>query len=254
MARIYQLPIQSQYLQKLSPEERALLLLIGYSANQIMMLQKLIWFGTNGPTNDNEIELLGSLAQSQMLLRLLVGVLSESWRVVTTRYLQSKLVREEYSELLDDSGKQALESLKKQFGKGSLITKIRNNYSFHFPDNADVETAFEAAVRVPTSESNWMAYFSDYNANTLFQFSEFVLNHGVMQQIGVEDEIESHTLLIKELTPTANDLVIFAKSFTAAVWKRHFQVGGTPPSAQNIQATSPDTILLPFVVDPPNRS
>jgi len=185
-----------------------------------------------------------------MLLRLLVGVLSESWRVVSTRYLQSKLGRE-YSEVLNGSGKQALENLKRQFGRASLITKIRNNYAFHFPDNADVEAAFEAAVQVPDADSNWTAYFSDYNANTLFQFSEFVLNNGVMQQIGVDDEIESHTLLMKELGRAANDLVIFAKSFTAAVWERHFE--DVTPSAQNIQAKCPDTVLLPFLVEPPSK-
>jgi hypothetical protein len=253
VVRVYQLPIQTQNLQKLSTEERVLLLLLGYSANQIMMLQKLIWFGTNGPSNESEVELLGSSAQTQMLLRLLVGVLSESWRVVSTRYLQSKLGRE-YCELLNDSGKQALDNLKQQFGKGSLITKIRNNYAFHFPDNADVEAAFEAAVQVPDAESNWTAYFSDFNANTLFQFSEFVLNHGVMQQIGIDDEVESHTLLIKELARAANELVIFAKAFTAAVWKRHFEKEGITPSARDIQATSPDTVVLPFVVEPPKRS
>lgn len=126
MARVHRLPIQIHNLRKLSAEERVLLILLGYSANQIMMLQKLIWFGAHGPPShgNNEVELLGSLAQSQMLLRLLVGVLSESWRVISTRYLQSTLGRE-YNGLLDASGTQALENLKQQFGKSSLITKIR---------------------------------------------------------------------------------------------------------------------------------
>ena len=249
MARVYKVPIGKEHLQKLSSEERVLLLLIGYAANQIMMLQRLVWFCTNGPPHVNEVELLGSSAQSQMLLRLLVGVLSESWRVVSTRYLQSKLGRE-YGQLLDTFGQQALENLKQQFGKGSLVTKIRNNYSFHFPENADVEAAFEAAVNATDSNLDWAAYFSSYNANTLFQVSEFVFNHGVMHQIGVQDEIESHTLLIKELARAANDLVIFAKSFTAAVWKRHFEGEGNAPTALTVEATSPDSILIPFLVDP----
>jgi hypothetical protein len=245
---VYKVPISPENLRKLSKNERVLLVLLGYSANQIMMLQKLIWFGTNGPAHDDEVELFGSLTQTQMLLRLLVGVLSESWRVVSTRYLQSKLGRE-YGQLLGDSGTQALERLKQQFGKGSLITKIRNNYAFHFPENADVEAAFDAAAQIPHRDSNWAAYFSDYNANTLFQFSEFILNHGVMHQIGVSDEMESHTLMLKELARAANDLVIFAKSFTAAVWKHHLEAGNGTTTARNIKAAHPDTVLLPFLVE-----
>jgi len=78
VALVYRFPVQAQNLQKLSTEERVLLVLLGYSANQIMMLQKLVWFATNGAANNDEVELLGSFAQTQMLLRLLVGVLSES--------------------------------------------------------------------------------------------------------------------------------------------------------------------------------
>jgi hypothetical protein len=253
VARVFKLPFQAEHLEKLSVDERVLLLLLGYSANQIVMLQKLIWFCTNGPVNEGEIELLGSFAQSQMLLRLLTGVLSESWRVITTRYLQSKVVQGEYSALLKEPGPQALDNLKKQFGKNGLITKIRNNYSFHFPDNSEVEAAFKGAVAAESAEINWAAYVSNYGANTLFQFSELVFNRGVMQQIGADDELESHRLLMAELGRAANDLVTFANAFAGAVWARRFGEHGVELSAEDVEATSPDTIFLPFIVDQPTR-
>ena len=252
MATVYKFSFDARSLQNLPLEERVLLLLLGYAANQITMLQRLIWYCTNGPLHDYEAEQLGNLAQSSMLLRLLVGVLSESWRLVSTRYLQSKLGRE-YGPLLSPTGAQSLGNLKKQFGKGSLITSIRNNYAFHFPDNSDLEAAFEAAAKSADAGQNWSAYFSRYNANTLFQLSEFVLNRGVMLQIGVEDELESHRLMMKELGSAANDVVVFAQSFFAATWKRRFEEA-EPPAQQIAPGADPDAVRLPFIVEPPRSS
>lgn len=244
----YQALFDRQRLANLSSDERVLLLLLGYSANQIMMLQKLVWFCTNRPPVEDAIERVGSVAQTQMILRLLVGVLSESWRLVSSRFLGSKLGRE-YGDILSKSGKDALDNLKQQFGRSSLITKIRNNYAFHFPDSTDIEAAFEATASEPEQSSNWNAYFSDYNANTLFQFAEFVVGHGIMQQIGITEELESHRVLMTELTRAAGDLVTFANSYCSAVWEKYFYAEGVRPSARLVQAAPADTVLLPFLVE-----
>ena len=47
MTTVSHLPVEKTKLQKLPQDEHVLLLLLGYSANQIIMLQKLVWFSTS---------------------------------------------------------------------------------------------------------------------------------------------------------------------------------------------------------------
>src|SRR5690349_11591044 len=117
-----------EHLLKMTEQERGAFLVFGYAANQVNVLWKMIIASLNrDPTN--AVDARVSAAQSQILVRLMIGILWEAWRAVVERFLKSKLGKE-YEPLLDEEAKQALEGLKKFFGKKNEIELLRNKFSF----------------------------------------------------------------------------------------------------------------------------
>jgi hypothetical protein len=80
---------------------------------------------------DNEVERTLSGAQTQMLLRMVVGVLHEAWvKIITNRFLKSPLAKD-YLPRLDQGGRDTLDALNTLFGGSNLLSTIRNDYAFH---------------------------------------------------------------------------------------------------------------------------
>lgn len=71
----------------------ALLLLLGYGSNQVNVLWKLIIIATNRDPQD-PVDSRVSGAQTQIIVRLLIGVLREVWRTIEARFMQCKLSRD----------------------------------------------------------------------------------------------------------------------------------------------------------------
>src|ERR1700744_2869971 len=102
MIEVYRIPVPKDRLRAMPRDERVLLLLLGYAANQLSMLQKLLTFATNR-TPGRDFEQHGTGSQTQMLVRLLVGSLNEAWLLVTTRFLQQPVAKD-YVAALDADG------------------------------------------------------------------------------------------------------------------------------------------------------
>jgi hypothetical protein len=77
MIRVVQISLPKDQLRAVSKEKRSLFLLLGYAANQITMLQKLMILSSN-KTPSETVEQRISGAQTQMLVRLLIGALHEA--------------------------------------------------------------------------------------------------------------------------------------------------------------------------------
>jgi hypothetical protein len=144
MIQVYRIPVPKERLRAMPKDERVLLLLLGHAANQLSTLQKVLTFATKRVAQ-TEIERHATGTQTQMLVHLVVGSLSEAWQLVTTRFLQRPLAKD-YLGRLDAAGQEALDALKRQFGGSNLLNAVRNNYAFHYPPPDEVEAAFEAAL------------------------------------------------------------------------------------------------------------
>jgi hypothetical protein len=173
MIQVLQIPFDKEKLRTLSKDERAALFLFGYVTNQLMMMEKLITFATNKETGD-EPEQQATGVQTQMLLRLMIGLVNEAFRAVETRFSSSPIAKE-YIGLLDAGGKNALKDLNKQFGT-SILRQLRTNFAFHHPQTDDIDSAFAKAVDDPAMDSEWNWYLSQHGYNTLFYLSDVVIN------------------------------------------------------------------------------
>jgi hypothetical protein len=56
----------------------------------------------------------------------------------------------------------ALERLKRTFGKSGLLTKIRNEYAFHFPPDDEIEVSLQ---ELPDADK-WASFPSNINVNS----------------------------------------------------------------------------------------
>jgi hypothetical protein len=166
MIEVYRIPIPKERLRALPKDERVLLLLLGYVSNQVLMLQKLLIYATTLDPKD-EVEQHATGVQTQMLVRIAVSAAFEAWRLIETRFLSNPLAKD-YMGRLDRDGLQALEELKRHFGKSALLLAIRNNFGFHYPETADAEAAFLAAADDPGFDDMWKVYFSQHGFNSLF--------------------------------------------------------------------------------------
>jgi fructose-specific component phosphotransferase system IIB-like protein len=176
----------------------------------------------------------------------------EAWRLVEDRFLKRPLGRE-YMPLLDRPAADALERLKKRFGKGSGLSTIRNNYAFHHPGIDDIDAAFEkAAAEVNSEEADWAVYFNKALLNTSFFVSDYVFVHGMADALSEPDVNEAHRKLMGEMAPVANDLSEFEFGFAATIFKRH--VGSElimKIVAKVDDAPDIDDIRYPFFVETP---
>jgi hypothetical protein len=251
MIDVVKIPIPKEQLAKLSPEERSVFLTLGYASNQVCVLWKMIIFSTNH-TPTEVVEQRVTAAQTQILVRLCIGVLQETWQFVSKRFLSSKLGRE-YEPLLGPTGRSALEGLKKRFGGSNMLAKIRNNYAFHHPDEIDMEAAFAAASTSAHGEpEDWNWYLTTNLLNTFFFVSDFVMAHGMMNAAGETDLLEAHRKILGELGPVASELSEFTGAFIEAILRKHFGTEMTGTICAKIaNAPKDNEVFLPFYIETP---
>lgn len=253
MIQIFRIPVSKEHLRALSKDERVLFLLLGYVANQMMMMQKLLIFSANHePTEPVEHQSTG--VQTQMLLRLMMGLLFEARDVIVTRFNENAF-NVEYRSLLDENGRSALADLNQQFGKSNLLSAIRNVYAFHHPNSDEVEGAFaEALANSDLGEEDWSFYFAQSGFNSLFFISDFVIMHGIYKKIGESDWDAGQEKIMSEVVRATNNIVEFAKAFTVAVWRKHFGEEMTHDKIIEIRnAPSIENTVLPFFVEMPGE-
>lgn len=205
MIDILSLNGSGELLRKMTPAERGLFLLFGYASNQVNVLWKLVIVATN-ETPENPIEARVSAAQTQIIVRLVIGVLWEAWRLVQGRFLSSELGKE-FVPKLDPAAKEALDRLKKEFGGSNMMVTVRNEYCFHYPKPEEMENAFQRAMGSGEMEElDWGVYFSRKLLNVFFFVSDYVFAHGVSSAIAEASVAEAHEKLLMSLGPIANDL------------------------------------------------
>jgi hypothetical protein len=251
MLDILRMDITKDLLRQMAKEECSLFLALGHASNQVNALWKLVIILTNGDESDPVKQRLEG-AQTQVFVRLTIGAMWEAWRLVEDRFLKRPLGRE-FLPLLDPQAADALDRLKKRFGKGSGLSTIRNNYAFHHPGIDDIDAAFEkAAAESDGDKADWTVYFNRGLLNTFFFVSDFVFVHGMSDALSEPDVNEAHRKLLGEMAPVANDLSEFALGFAAAVFKRHVGAELTMKIVAKVgDAPDIDGIRYPFFVETP---
>jgi hypothetical protein len=241
-----------EILEQMNADERSAFLLLGYASNQVNLYWKLVIIATNN-TPDDPVEQRVSGAQTQILVRATIGAMWEAWRLVETRFLSSKLGKD-YVPLLDTPSRQALDRLKKTFASG-VLSKIRNSYAYHHPTNEQMEAAFQSAVANNDGEDiDWSIFFNRALLNTCFFVSDFVLVHGIANEMKEANLNDAHRKLLGDLAHTANDLSEFTFGFAKAIFQKYISKTELVMTvvAKISDAPNIDDARIPHYVETPN--
>jgi hypothetical protein len=189
-----------------------------------------------------------SAAQTQIFVRLLIGIMREALKLIEKRFLGSSLGKE-YVPLLSTQATEALDRLKKRFGAPDKFVVIRDNFAFHHPSLDDMEVAFQLAVKSDGGDTDWCMYLNNALLNTFFFASDFVLVHGMANAMGETDVNEAHCKLLGDIAPIANDLSTFAFGFAEAIFIKYFGELTATLVAEIKDAPNIEDLRLPWFVE-----
>jgi hypothetical protein len=245
---VYEFDVPRDKLLAMPVDERGFLLSLGYASNHVQMLQKLSIFSLNNDPRDQAEETLCA-AQTQMILRLLIGALHESWKIIESRFIGTALGAE-YAARVDAGGSAALQALTAMFEESALLTIIRSNFSFHFPNDKVLDAAVRDASDRTGDDELWRLYFSQYGFNSFFLVADLMAVHGIMRLLKETDHVKTQERMMKDVRVAADNLFTFTNAFFAAAWLKNF--GPTLDARSVVEIPTPPpmgTIKLPFFVN-----
>ena len=211
---VYRVPISKKQFQLIPSDERALLFVAGHVLNQVSVFIKLVRFSTNSdPTNP--IEERVSAAQSQLILRCLIGVIAEAWEFIR-RPMNQKIIGN-YLKDVDDDGRTSYDKLKKQFGKSGLLHDLRNGFLYHYPKPAVLDKAFEL---IPADE-DWEWYLSEANTNSFYFSCELAIGYGIMSATDEPLHVGAFGTVMQQVMQAANTLPYFLMPLMKAILTKH---------------------------------
>ena len=225
--------------------ERRLLLLLGRSFNEINALKRLIAVLIRKDDPPHRVVDHAESGQVLIFLRLLVGTLHEAWELFRVRLQTNSVLSSKYLPLLSSEASDALENLKKQFGKGSPITAIRNKIAFHHKDDAELaETAFQ----VLDENQPWDFYLAKTTGMSFFYASELVVMAGALGLASKADGEKAQFKELCKLTMTMSDeiLQLFENLITEIIAK---SIGKVQGRIVELDAASFSKLSVPFFID-----
>jgi hypothetical protein len=194
--KVTRVPVPPKLLRKMSNEERVFFLLMGHAENQISVMFKVLRFAANNDPQ-NPIEQLVAGNQMQIVLRLIIGLLFETWeKLIKPRFLNRANVHIE----LTDKGETTVAELNTHFSESGLLGQIRNSFAFHYPDDEYMNRAFKVASEDKELAEHWNWYLSNAKTNTCYYASELVLLHAIMKATQESSLVAAQDKLMREVT------------------------------------------------------
>lgn len=243
MIEVFTVPISKAQFRRFPPKERAMVFVCCHILNQIGVLVKLVRFSSNRDPK-NHIEENASGTQTQIILRFLIAVLSEACVYFEDR---EDLIAQ-YLPDIHEEGREAYAKVQAFFDKKGLLRMIRNNYLYHYPNDKNVEKAFEA---IPEDQP-WEWYLSHANTNSLYLSSELVLAHGMMNATGKPDPLEAFDDVMAETMALANTLPDFLMRLVEAICFKYLGKDVLKPQARTVFSDAPElgTFWISFFAEP----
>ena len=248
MIDVHRVPVPPALLKKMTNEERTFFLLMGHAENQISIMYKVLRFSTNFESENKERQLTSS-NQTQVLLRLLIGLMYEAWiKLITERFLK----RANITVTLSAKGDEAVTALRAHFNESSLLGTIRNSFAFHYPNDEFMNQAFKLAAADDSLKDEWFWYLSGARTNTSYFASELVFLHAIMKAAGAATLEDAQNQLMKEATTVYGLLVDLFDDIMRSYLEKYFPKPLTLYRVASItDAPTLTEFVLPFYASDP---
>ncbi len=145
-------------------------------------------------------------------------------------------------------GYDAYDKVKTFFDKKNLLRLIRNNYLYHYPNEKNVQKAFDA---IPEDEP-WEWYFSTTNTNSLYFSCELVLGYGLMNATGEPTPLGAFRVVMAKTMELANTMPDFLMRLIEVIGVRYLGKDIFKTQSQTTISDAPtlDEFWLPFFAEP----
>lgn len=201
---IQKISLTKEHLTLFPERERVFFILLGHIANEISVLTKLLILSEN----KSEIEVVKKAysMQTSIIARIIIGKLYESWEVIRKNFFGSSLSKK-YESKLPTGGKEALQQLKKYFGRKNNIKTIRNNIAFHYPSFDEINKQLRA---IP-NKTELHFFLGESNANSNYYMAEEVISNLMLNQVKSEGTALQDAMfdVFQDLTQVSGWFVIF---------------------------------------------
>lgn len=196
-------------LQKIPEGERALFVLLGHLINELNILNKTFYLCSQFE-EEPKWRTHAHITQALVFAKMLVGKLYEGWELLRTGYFESQISKS-YHGKLNDEVKNSLAMLKHYFGKKNLIEAVRNSFAFHY----SVKDAKFVLSR-DLNEEELVMYLAANNGNTLYYFSEYVVNYALLEAIekgnpqrALERLMDESAKVVRWFTDLASGIMVY---------------------------------------------
>lgn len=248
--KVYTTDTPKSKLANIPDRERILLIGVGHIANEISVLQKLFYWASCS-VDEHELIKKAHTTQAITLAKILAGKLFEGWIFVEKAFFSSSLSKDWESKLPPETT-DALNELKKYFGRKNLINNIRNNFAFHY-SAADMDSGFS----LPPDEDGWKIFLSESNANSLYYVADLVANYAMLESIRPGQHKVAIEKLIDEIIRVARLFIEFSGGCWIVGINKYLlsDEGKIPMKEYNIDfAPLFDGVELPFFVEMPSNA
>jgi hypothetical protein len=136
---------------------------------------------------------------------------------------------------------------RESFDKKSLLRIIRHNYLYHYPNDKNMERAFNA---VPEDEP-WEWYFSESNTNTFYFSCELVLGQGLMNATKEPTPLGAFGVVMAKTMELANTMPEFLMRLIEVVGARYLGKDVFKPQGRTAIGDAPalNKFWIPFYAE-----
>jgi len=191
--QIHHITLSRKQLDSIPEPERRLLVLMAHAGNELNVLSKLFHFSAKAEATEPILQQAEN-TQSMVIGRVLTGKIYECWKLMQSAFFRSVLSKQ-YESQLDPEASEALDALKRYFGRENLIEKVRNGHAFHYsPEQID------AGYRTLVDGDPLEVYLAKANANTVYTFADTIAGRAMLEDIKPGDHQRAFEMLVEETT------------------------------------------------------
>jgi hypothetical protein len=212
---IHKVTVSKKQLCLFPEKERVLFIQIGHLANELTTLTKLLIYSHT----DSNVDVIKKAytTQASVIARICIGKIFEGWRLLEGSLFASSLSKK-YEAKLSKAGSEALQNLKRYFGKKNLISDIRNRFSFHNPSFRDIKDLLDS---IP-DEAELHLYLGTQHANSNYYLSEEIISRAMLNYVESNSLQEAMDRMYKELSEVSGWLVEFCGHCMVALFEEHW--------------------------------
>lgn len=208
---IYEIKITKAQLQSLPDTERLLVLQFGHVCNELSFLNKLLLMVYDPKAEGLKNKAM--VAQSMIVIRMFIGKLFEAWKMLERDYFGSRLSKS-IDIKLAPKGKTSLDALKAYFGKSSLLSSIRNDFSFHYWDDH-----LSKAINAFDDSHEFQLILGQAYANTLHKYSDELVTFAMLETTGESEPRAAMDKLVGDLVFVGGKMIDFLGHGLAVVFE-----------------------------------